>query len=135
MEYFLFIAAIWVILALVDRWSKKRGRNARYGERRQNAKPSHEGRREPPKPQRRSLEDHRERVIAALREGRLDSGQVSRVLESKSLYNFSFEEVEELRKALALANVPRRSSGPQGCRVCGGPCLPGEDLCYSHQAK
>lgn len=134
MELLLFIGAIWALLALFARW---RNRNAGR------TKP---GTREPPRAadekkykklnlKASELEGRREHVLSALREGKLNQRQITQVLEAASLYKFTSEEGAELRKALHLAPAPRASAGPRPCGVCGKPSIPGEDLCYSHQAK
>lgn len=75
----------------------------------------------------------RQRVLSALREDLLSQKQISNVLESASHFGFSPEELAELKGRLH----PRKAStvGDSVCRVCGRSAMPGEDLCYSHQAK
>jgi hypothetical protein len=75
----------------------------------------------------------RERVLSLARAERLTSKQIATVLETSTQFGFSAAEILEL-KSLQVARGNAVASR-ETCRVCGGPALPGEDLCYSHQAK
>ena len=135
MEVMLFIAAVWVILALLARWRTGKERSTRQGKQSPPANVPDKILRKKRAIQASPLEDRREGVLCALREGRLNSAQITQVLQAASLYKFFPEEVAELRNALPHARVHPNSGGAQPCRVCGKTSMPGEDLCYSHQAK
>ena len=135
MEVMLFIAAVWVTLALLAHWRNGKERSTRRGRPCPPAKVPDKILLGKGAIQASPLEGRREEVLRALREGRLNSAQIAQVLQAASLYRFSPGEVTELRNALPREKAPPNSGGAQLCRVCGKPSMPGEDLCYSHQAK
>lgn len=135
MELLLFIGAIWVTWALLARWWNGHERSGKRAKQSPTSNAPDERRQRKIARQASELEGRRETVLAALREGKLKPVQIAQVLEAASLYKFSPEEVAELHNALPQAKTHPEFVGAQPCRVCGKPSMPGEDLCYSHQAK
>lgn len=133
MELLLLICAIWALWALLAHWKKGGGRGRNHGRQNSATNADDEERRKRIELKKQLFLTRRAEVLFALREGKLNQGQIAQVLQAASLYKFSPEEVAELERALRPAR--RETSGSQRCRVCGNPSLPGEDLCYSHQSK
>lgn len=140
MELLLFMGVIWIVWALLAHRKKGGGsdRDQRGQVRKESRSPAKASNRKwqgKLKPRAPTLSALRQQVLSALRDGKLSQRQIAQILENAGCYNLSPEEITEFQEALMPTKKPHETGSPQPCRVCGMPSLPGEDLCYSHQAK